>query len=72
MFYSLIHSGAIVLCSGNPNAHETKNTKKDPEGARGGSDFVFNRNLIFCVTLNSMHNFITLGQPLMGEKYVTW
>ena len=32
---------------------------------------MFTPNLIFFVTYNSMQNFMTLGQTLLGEKYLT-
>ena len=47
-----------------------KTLKKGPPGARGGPEFVFYPNLIFFVTKNAVQNFITLRQPLLGEKYV--
>ena len=43
-------------------------TTQEPAGAwhlGGGWDVQLN-----CSTYNSMQNFITLGQPLLGEKYV--
>ena len=31
-----------------------------------------NQHSGICCDLNPMQNFRTLGQPLLGEKYVTW
>jgi hypothetical protein len=36
----------------------------------GGSQLLFHLESYFYSTLNSVQNFITLGQPLLGEKYV--
>ena len=36
----------------------------------GGSDFSKGYNLILFVTKGWMHNFRTLGQPLLGENKV--
>ena len=47
-----------------------KTLKRTSQGARGVPNFFFKPNLILFVTYNSVHNFITLGQPLLGEKYV--
>ena len=35
---------------GASHAHKKKNTKKAPQGARGGPNFLFTLNLIFFVT----------------------
>jgi hypothetical protein len=51
------------------HAQQEKYQKRPPWGL-GGSKICFSSNLIFLVTQNSMQNFITLEQPLPGEKYV--
>ena len=51
-------------------AHESPNTKKGPPRGPWGYHIFVYPNLIFFVTSNSVQNFITLGQPLLGEKYV--
>jgi hypothetical protein len=41
-----------------------------PLGIRGGPEFFVYPNSYFFVTKNSVQNFKTLGQPLLGEKNV--
>ena len=55
------------------HAHRKKNTKTFLPRELGGSQILFypKSYLIDFLTYNSMQNFITLGQPLLGEKYVT-
>ena len=53
------------------HAHGGKKPKNStPKGAGGLLQFFFTPNLIFFVTFNSLQNFKTVAQPLLGEKFV--
>ena len=55
------------------HAHGGRNLKiLFPRGLGGYPKFFFTLNLIFFVTINSVQNFKTVAQPLLGEKFVWW
>ena len=45
---------------------------QSPRGLGGYPKLYFTPNLIFFVTINSVQNFKTVAQPLLGEKFVWW
>ena len=50
-----------------PSARATQSPIK---GLVGTPIFFLTPNLIFFVTINSVQNFKTVAQPLLGEKFV--
>ena len=53
------------------HAHGGKNLKiQFPRGLGGYPNFFSTPNLIYFVTINSVQNFKTVAQPLLGEKFV--
>ena len=53
------------------HAHGGKNLKiQFPRGLGGYPKFFFTPNLIYFVTINSVQNFKTVAQLLLGEKFV--
>ena len=53
------------------HAHGGKNLKiQFPRGLGGYPNFFSTPNLIYFVTINSVQNFKTVAQLLLGEKFV--
>ena len=63
-----------TTCAWGFHAHGGKKPQNSiPKGAGWVPQFFFSPQILFFfVTINSMQNFKTVAQPLLGEKFVWW
>ena len=72
-----VHEDTTLSCARHARGAFMRTRQKNlkiqsSRGLGGYTKFFSTKNLIFFVTINSVQNFKTVAQPLLGEKFLWW